>query len=499
MRGPVDFGDVQGVVRYGYRHMTEACYFLLRIKDVAEARAWLLAAPITSALEQKPPPAVATQVAFTARGLEALRVPDAVVAGFSNEFISGMSGDESRSRRLGDVGANAPSSWRWGAGAAVPHVLVMAFALPGGLEAQKAQLTDAVWDRAFEVMACLDTSDLEQHEPFGFLDGVSQPEPDWTLTRDAKGFQYAYSNIVALGEILLGYRNEYRKYTDRPLVDGGGAAQGLYAAEDDPSKRDVGRNGTYVVLRDVYQDVRAFWQFAAQQAPATGLAPEAFAAAMVGRTCDGSPLLPPQERSIPGAGTTPEEVRVNGFTYDGDPDGEQCPFGAHIRRANPRNADFPRKPPGFFAYVAALLGFGGRGFRDDVISAVRFHRVLRRGREYGPGLTPVEARAPAPPDDPERGLRFITVNANILRQFEFLQNAWMRNTKFDGMSGESDPLLGNRLPIPGCPATDAFTMPRAGGLRRSISGVPQFVTVRGGAYFFLPSLRALRYLAEVGA
>jgi deferrochelatase/peroxidase EfeB len=211
-------------------------------------------------------------------------------------------------------------------------------------------------------------------------------------------------------------------------------------------------------------------------------------------------LLAPQARAIPGTGTTPAAVRLNGFTYEGDPAGEQCPLGAHVRRANPRNADFPRKPVGPAAHLAALLGFGGGdGFRDDAISAVRFHRLLRRGREYGPGLTPAEARAPAPPDDPERGLRFIALNANILRQFEFLQNAWMRNPKFDGLSGESDPLLGNRAPIVGDPASDGFTIPRAGGVRRRLTGLPQFVTVRGGAYFFLPGLRALRYLAEVGA
>jgi deferrochelatase/peroxidase EfeB len=180
-------------------------------------------------------------------------------------------------------------------------------------------------------------------------------------------------------------------------------------------------------------------------------------------------------------------VRLNGFTYDGDPGGEQCPLGAHIRRANPRNADYPRKPVGIVAHLTALLGFGGDGgLRDDVVSSVRFHRLLRRGREYGQ------------PDDADRGLRFVAVNANILRQFEFLQNAWLRSTTFDGLSGESDPLLGNRAPLPGCPSTDGFTLPRAGGARLRLSGLPRFVTVRGGAYFFLPSLRALRYLAEVG-
>jgi hypothetical protein len=81
-----------------------------------------------------------------------------------------------------------------------------------------------------------------------------------------------------------------------------------------------------------------------------------------------------------------------------------------------------------------------------------------------------------------------------LRQFEFLQNAWIASTKFSGLTGESDPLLGNREPIPGCPVTSDFNIPKE-GLRHRVSGLQQFVTVQGGAYFFLPSLRALRYFA----
>jgi hypothetical protein len=89
------------------------------------------------------------------------------------------------------------------------------------------------------------------------------------------------------------------------------------------------------------------------------------------------------------------------------------------------------------------------------------------------------------------------LNANISRQFEFLQNAWIANTKFSGLMGESDPLLGNPGPISGSSVTGNFTIPGDGTLRRRVSGLPQFVTVRGGAYFFLPSLRALRYFAGV--
>jgi deferrochelatase/peroxidase EfeB len=174
--------------------------------------------------------------------------------------------------------------------------------------------------------------------------------------------------------------------------------------------------------------------------------------------------------------------------------GVACPFGAHVHRENPRNTDYPGRPTGL-AKLITMLGFGPDGFRDDLMSPVRFHRILRRGREYGPELLPENALAPAPPNDPERGLHFICLNANILRQFEFLQNAWTVNTKFSGLTGEGDPLVGIRGGIPGCPSTDNFTIPKESGLRRRVSGLPQFITVRGGAYFFLPGLRALRYFA----
>ena len=146
-----------------------------------------------------------------------------------------------------------------------------------------------------------------------------------------------------------------------------------------------------------------------------------------------------------------------------------------------------------------MLGFGPKGFRDDLISSVRFHRIVRRGREYGTFLTPEEALASAScgSSTTERGLHFICLNANISRQFEFLQSAWINGTKFSGLTGESDPLLGNRTPVPGCPDTGGFTIQKSGGLRHRISGLPQFVTVRGGAYFFLPGIKALRYFAQV--
>jgi Dyp-type peroxidase family len=489
----VDYSDVQGLVRFGYKLMKEASYVLLRVKDVAAAGSWLRNAPVTSAIAVSPPPSSAMQVAFTAAGLKALGVLDPVLAGFSSEFLGGMA-EESRSRRLGDVESNAPSQWDWGNSANLPHLVVMFFAEPGRLEAFMKASTGKAWDEAFELLRCLDTSDLGNIEPFGFADGISQPQIDWAQERDLTQSQICYSNVVALGEFLLGYRNEYNKYTDRPLLDADTASAALLPAEDAPEKKDLGRNGTYLVMRHLRQDVRGFWQFISRQVSGNAAEVDKLAAAFVGRTRAGDPLAQIQKDAIPGIGTQPDQIHQNQFTFDRDPTGSRCPFGAHVRRANPRNSDYPGHPTGL-AQLIATLGLGPKSFRDDLMSSVRFHRILRRGREYGPGLSPSDALAPAPPDDPERGLRFICLNANISRQFEFLQNAWLMNTKFSALTEESDPLLGNRQPIPGCPVTDNFTRQENDGLPCRVSGLPQFVTVHGGAYFFLPSLRALRYFA----
>ncbi|MGA8481654.1 MAG: hypothetical protein WB696_27115 [Chthoniobacterales bacterium] len=492
----VDYSDVQGLVRFGYKLMKEASYVLLRVKNVAAARSWLRTASVTSAIAVSPPPSTAMQVAFTAAGLKALGVLDPVLAGFSSEFLAGMT-EESRSRRLGDVESNAPEQWDWGNSANVPHLVVMFFAEPGRLEAFMKSSTGEAWDEAFELLRCLDTSDLGSIEPFGFADGISQPQIDWAQERDLAQSQIHYSNVVALGEFLLGYRNEYNKYTDRPLIEADTASAGLLPAEDAPGKKDLGRNGTYLVMRHLRQDVRGFWQFISRQVGGNAAEVDKLAAAFVGRTRAGDPLAQIQKEAIPGLGTQPDQIHQNQFTFDQDPTGSRCPFGAHVRRANPRNSDYPGHPTGL-AQLVATLGLGPKGFRDDLMSSVRFHRILRRGREYGPGLSPSEALAPALPNDPERGLRFICLTANISRQFEFLQNAWLMNTKFSALNKESDPLLGNRQPIPGCPVTDNFSRQKDEGLRCRVSGLPQFVTVRGGAYFFLPSLRALRYFAGAG-
>lgn len=494
----VDFGDVQGLVRFGHGHLSEASFLLLEIADRDAAKRWLQNAPVTSAVTTDPLPDTALQVAFTRPGLEALGVSADVVEQFPDPFIAGMAGDDNRSRRLGDVGANAPSRWRWGGGAeSVPHLIAMLYSRPGGLEAWEQAIQGDDWEAAFRLQARLPTATLSEREPFGFTDGLSQPRPDWRreLSRGYKD-QVGYANVITLGEILLGYPNEYGRYTRRPLIDAAmdPRAVDLPPAEDTPRRRDLGRNGTYLVLRQLHQDVRGFWQFLDRQADSDPDERERLAAAMVGRTRAGEPLMPLAHNWIDGVGPDREDISANNFTYAADPHGDYCPFSAHLRRANPRTGDLPVGEAGWVARLLRMLGFRRRSFRGDLIASARFHRVLRRGRAYGSRLSPDEALQPAAADE-ERGLQFFCLGANLTRQFEFVQDAWLQNTKFAGLGAETDALLGNREPLEGGITTDYVSLPQPGLPARRITGMPQFVTVRGGAYFFMPGIRALRYIA----
>jgi deferrochelatase/peroxidase EfeB len=165
---------------------------------------------------------------------------------------------------------------------------------------------------------------------------------------------------------------------------------------------------------------------------------------------------------------------ANDFAYhDADPTGTRCPIGAHIRRANPRDSLDPR--PG----TASSWKINRR------------HRILRRGREYGTQLSPEDAvrEEAAHQSDDERGLHFICLNGNIARQFEFVNDTWLNDPKFAGLYDDADPLVAPSQPFGG-----TFTV-QSETLRERVKEVPRFVSVRGGAYFFLPGLAATRWLA----
>lgn len=505
----IDFNDLQGLLRFAHGQLSEACFLLLKVIDPKAAREWLRTAPVTTAATANPLPERALQVAFTAPGLRALGMPAAVINGFSEEFITGMVADDNqsrcsedvgnRSRRLGDVGNNKPACWKWGgAEANIPHLVIMLYACLDGLDAWQEQIQGPGFDNAFQLTATLKSALPGPQEPFGFVDGISQPEIDWQRSISTDRHERdRYSNKLAVGELLLGHPNEYGLYTTRPLLDPKStpAAHQLPLAEDQPKLRDLGRNGTYLVVRQLEQDVPRFWKYVDGEANSDAEERERLAAAMVGRQRDGTPLVEPDSAPATGNADDGPRAKADQFTFDADPHGERCPIGAHIRRANPRTGDFPVGVSGMLTRLVRTLGFGRRHAHDDLIASARFHRILRRGRVYGPALTPEDAvKADATTD--ERGLHFVCLGASIVRQFEFVQNAWAMSTRFAGVSRQSDPLLGNREPLLNGEESNQFTIPQPDAPARCLKDMPQFVTVRGGAYFFMPGIKALQFIAS---
>ena len=494
--GDFDYEDMQGLLRFGHGKLTDSCFLLLNIVDADAAKQWLKSAPVSSANKTKTRPVTALQIAFSVDGLRALGLKESVIEDFSDEFISGMAGDESRSRRLDDIGTNAPEHWDWGGDSTkVPHVLLLLYAKEGGIEVWRKTVENEQFSRAFQLLSQLPTLPIGDIEPFGFKDGISQPTIDWAREQSTDTHQRdRYSNWLAAGEVTLGYPNEYGQYTARPLIDPkkDAFAAELLNAEDQPTLKDFGRNGSYLVLRQLAQDVPGFWQFLDKATGSVSEQREQLAASMVGRKRDGSLLIPLTAQPIPGISSADHDN--NHFTYDLDPGGNHCPIGAHIRRANPRTGDLPPRSTGFISRLIKLLGFGQDHPNEDLIASTRFHRILRRGRAYGSVLTPEDAVKPNAPAA-ERGLQFICLVANISRQFEFIQNAWVRNSKFGGVHQESDSLLGNRQPLESGESTDQFNRPDPAGPMRKTCHLPEFVRVRGGGYFFMPGRHALKYIA----
>jgi deferrochelatase/peroxidase EfeB len=224
------------------------------------------------------------------------------------------------------------------------------------------------------------------------------------------------------------------------------------------------------VFRQLAQDVRAFWRFLDRVAPSDPERRTWLAARIVGRWPGGAPLsLSPDSDNV-------SLSQANDFTYQyADEFGFNCPIGAHVRRSHPRDSLDPD------AGTVRSVNLDKR------------HRLLRRGREYGPPVAPSDLLSDPPPDDPERGVFFICLVANISRQFEFVQHSWVNNPKFDGLYDEPDPLVGYH-PADGSANFSIQSEP----LRQRIKSLPPFVITRGGAYFFLPGLRGLRFLSTLG-
>jgi Dyp-type peroxidase family len=463
MTDTLDRADIQGIVARGYGSLGHARFTLFACDGESAARGllgWLLPRVTTAAPKFSADTAV--QVAFTPAGLRRLGLPETAVTGFSLEFLAGMAA-ANRSRFLGDVGESGSRGWAWGgpAGPAIDGLILLYAATAELLDERQAQLAQQLAATDARALAVLDTLERQDHEPFGFHDGISQP-----LMQGLPKASRAGGSVPA-GEFVLGYRNGYGQLTDRPLLPRSADPRQLLPPDPGGSSQaDLGRNGTYLVLRQLEQDVDGFWNYAAEatrrpDGSGDRCAQDALAAKLVGRWRSGAPLVKAPYRDDPAL------AEGNDFGYHHtDPIGLACPLGAHIRRANPRDSLDPH--PG----------------TDASVQVNSLHRLLRRGRSYGPAGG---SRRPGG----ATGLHFICLAANLARQFEFVQHTWLNDPAFNGLYDDSDPLVGSRES-----RGRTFTVP-ARPVRRRYRGLPQFVRTRGGAYFFLPGISALRYLEQL--
>lgn len=301
-------------------------------------------------------------------------------------------------------------------------------------------------------------------EHFGFADGVSQPlfyARDIEKERTRHGGIDEYDPSAPLDQVLL----------------------------KDPGGDESTGYGSYFVYRKLEQDVAGFRgdeqvlakqiaHYAHAKTPKPTDDDVALAGAyLVGRFQDGTPVV---DREVDGIGNLP-----NNFGYDADPDGVRCPFQAHIRKMNPRG-DKQRQ-------------FG------QPLTQERAQRIVRRGISFGEvSLTP-NPKKPV-------GLLFLCAQSSIPDQFEFIQNQWANNKVFLREGSGLDPVIGTQKYGEPRSKLPAGEWPRLYGSRNDLDftknppevvghtfteRVGEWVTMKGGEYFFVPSLSALTAFGAV--
>jgi Dyp-type peroxidase family len=372
-------------------------------------------------------------VAFTCNGLRALGADEASLATFPEEFRQGM---VARAEMLGDTGRNHPTNWTDKTSSADLHAIVILFARDAA-ERGRCVSEHAKLIAQCEGVEVLSTLDLEATPPFEYA-------------HDHFGYRDRLSQPVIEGS------------ADEPTPGSGGplkAGEFILGYPDEnghvqlPQPEILSRNGSFMAYRRMEEHVGAFRDFLRAHGKTPG-EQEFVAAKLMGRWRSGAPLVLAPDKDDPALGADPK--RNNDFNYkQQDPQGYAVPLGAHIRRMNPR----------------------------DTAANMNRRRMIRRGATYGPALP-----EDAPEDGQERGIAAFVICASLVRQFEFAQNVWVNDKNFHELGNERDPIIGNQ------DGTLEYKIPKR-PIRKTITGLPAFTTMKGGAYFFLPGLKALRYLS----
>jgi Dyp-type peroxidase family len=436
----LEFEDIQYLLVTRVPALTGR-YEFLSFREAAHGRAWLAGlidkvASVEAAKTSAEAEKRWVSVAFTSSGLRALGVSEASLATFPEEFRQGMA---ARAQVLGDTGANHPDRWTGGLAGSDLHAIAILFARDAA-ERQRStreHREHLARTTGVEVLSSLDLDALSPdyaRDHFGYRDRLTQPEIEGTGVEPPPGS----GPPVKAGEFILGYPDE------------SGALPRL------PQPEVLSRNGSYMAYRRLQEHVGAFREFLRQHGGPTRDGQELLAAKLIGRWRSGAPLVLAPEKDDPRLAGDPQ--RNNNFDYAKmDPFGYAVPLGAHIRRLNPR----------------------------DTAANMQRRRLIRRGATYGPPLP-----EGAVDDGIDRGIAAFVLCASLVRQFEFAQNVWINDPNFKELGNERDPIIGTQ------DGTFDMTIPRR-PIRKKITGLPAFTTLKGGAYCFLPGINALRYLAAL--
>jgi deferrochelatase/peroxidase EfeB len=476
--------DIQGLILRGYR-MPMVRHFLLKVNTPAAARRLLGrlvsgdetdAPQITTAkdwhvgLEPGPgdnptdAPRCKTDyclnLGITWPGLLALEVKDRVPNLSFKSFGAFVAGAAARAELVGDTGPNAPQNWIGGFGTGSDHVLITLHALsPDSLTTYSGRLSglfsesgalQEIWRG--DGMALMEMQDGKpvptSKVHFGYTDGISMT----TIRGGPERYKPDHQQQCAPWLFVL--------------LDG---AENYLV----PEPKELGRNGSFAVFKMIRTDVVGFENFL--QSNKERIDPELLAAKMCGRWRNGVPLALSPETDMPSRGISPEQL--NDFDYvnadgSGDPKGLRCPVGAHIRRINPRGQP--------------VIGQGQPGGSNNT------HRLIRRGMPYGPVYDPSK-----PYDGIERGLLGYFINSSIENQYEFVLSQWVNDSEFAGAvrlnPKSKDPIIGTQDPV-----ESIFVIPQANGAPPiKITGLPSFITTRAAAYWFLPSVTAIKFIASL--
>jgi deferrochelatase/peroxidase EfeB len=438
----LDLDDIQHFLLQRPRAIA-ARYGFLTFREPAQARAYLAGlvhnvGTAATAAKSTELDARWVTVAFTWNGLRALGVPEMSLATFPAEFREGMA---ARAAILGDTGVNHPRNWTGQLASPELHAVIILFArdIAERQRCVREHQEYAVRFPSVQVCSYLDLEAIPPYdcprEHFGYRDRITEVVVKGTGQVASPGS----GEPLEPGEFVLGYADED---SSSPPI---------------PEPEILARNGSFLAYRQLHEHVGRFREFLRQNAE-TPEEQEYLAAKLMGRWRSGAPLVLAPAKDDPELAQ--DMQRNNDFNYKQmDPVGYAAPRGCHIRRMNPR----------------------------DTAVNVNRRRLIRRGGTYGPLLP-----EGCPEDGAERGIAAFLGCASLIRQFEFAQNVWINDPDFQELGTERDPIIGDQ------DGTLDFTIPKR-PIRRKITGLPSFTTVRGGAYFFLPGLRALRWLTTPGA